>query len=119
MQNRVDKLNLQLKQEKEAFEEEYEVQGKNVREMESQIDKLGSEKRLAVAQCDNELKQITSQLAQLRTRQAEETRRVAAEIQGMCEKVLTHKMQVTEVLRALAAGLEDHKTGLQNASLLN
>lgn len=113
LQKQLDKVNEDIRMEKQAFQKELNQRVGSAQSVESQIQSLNAKQRQAVDQSDGDLKQINSAIAQLMNMQAEEKRRMEKEIEEACEKVLHHKMQVSGILKTLAQGLEEHRLSLQ------
>lgn len=112
LQARLDKLVQKMKTEKERTEKDLQERLANVQAIESQIGLLNAHQKDAVSQSEGEFKQINIAKSQLEIMQNEERKRVTNEIQETCEKVVHHKMQITELLKALASGLKEHRDEL-------
>lgn len=113
LQSRLEKANAQMKKEREAAEKDLQERMVAIQEVQSRLGKMNSEQRLAVSHSEAELKAMNNAMTQLLHMQAEEKKRVCDEIKETCEKVVSHKMKITELLKTLSNGLTDHRHSLQ------
>jgi len=112
LQARLKKSIAQIKKERGAAEKDLQKRMTVIQEVESRLGKLNSEQRLAVGQSESDLKAMDNAMTHLLHMQTEEKERVCLEIKETCEKVVQHKMAVTELLKTLSSGLTEHRNSL-------